>query len=116
MGVDLDKMEKDNVKPRFTMTKQKSVGNAKFKVTLGIMPDYTFEEGGVRVDGVSDNRPAFNAGIKQGDIIIKLGNIKIVGMQSYMEALGKFSPGDKTTVIIKRDGKEIVLPIELMGK
>jgi aminopeptidase YwaD len=112
----LAKMDKDNVKPVYTMTKQKSVGNTKFKVTLGIMPDYTYEEGGVRVDGVSDNRPASKAGIKQGDVIIKLGDFKIGGMQSYMEALGKFMPGDKTDVTVKRDGKEIVMPIELQGK
>ena len=107
------KMDKENVKPVFTPTKQKSTGKSSFKVTLGIMPDYTYESGGVRVDGVSDNRPAIKAGIKQGDIIIKLGDVKINGMQTYMEALGKFSPGDKTKVTLKRDGKEITLPIEL---
>ena len=80
------------------------------------MPDYTFETGGVRVDGVTDNRPAMKAGIKQGDIIVKLGDIKVMGMQTYMEALGKFTPGDKTQVTILRDGKELVLPIELAAK
>jgi len=107
------KMDNDNEKPRFTATKQTSMGRTAFKVTLGIMPDYTFETGGVRVDGVSDNRPVMKAGIKQGDIIIKLGDNKVNGMQTYMEALGKFSPGDKTMVTVTRDGKEMVLPIEL---
>ncbi len=106
------KMDKDNKKPEFTLTKQKTTGKSSFKVTLGIMPDYTFESGGVRVDGVSDNRPAIKAGIKQGDIIIKIGDFKINGMQSYMEALGKFTPGGKTTATLIRDGKEMVVPIE----
>jgi len=106
------KMDKENQKPAFTLTKQKTMGKSSFKVTLGIMPDYTYETGGVRVDGVSDNRPAIKAGIKQGDIIIKLGEFKINGMQSYMEALGKFTPGGKTNATIVRDGKEMVLPIE----
>ena len=65
------------------------------------------------MDGVSDNRPAMKAGVKQGDVIIQLGENKIMGMQSYMEALGKFTPGDKTQVTVLRDGKELVLPIEL---
>jgi len=65
---------------------------------------------------VSDNRPAMKAGVKQGDIITKLGDNVVNGMQSYMEALNKFSPGDKTLVTVKRDGKEIVLPIELLAK
>jgi C-terminal processing protease CtpA/Prc len=106
------KMDKEHSKPAFTLTKQKTTGKSSFKVTLGIMPDYTFETGGVRVDGVSDNRPAIKAGIRQGDIIIKLGDYKINGMQSYMEALGKFTPGEKTKATILRDGKEMVLPVE----
>ena len=107
------KMDKENTKPAFTKTKQTTMGKSSFKVTLGIMPDYTFETGGVRVDGVSDNRPAMKAGIKTGDIITKLGDNKINGMQSYMEALGKFAPGDKTKVTVTRDGKQMELPIVL---
>jgi Iap family predicted aminopeptidase len=110
------KEDKANVKPVFTQTKQKSPGATPFKVTLGIMPDYSYQEGGVRIDGVSDNRPAAKAGLKQGDVIIKLGPIEVKSMQSYMEALGKFKPGDKTEVIFMRNGKQMTLPIELMGK
>ncbi|MES2702912.1 MAG: M20/M25/M40 family metallo-hydrolase [Bacteroidota bacterium] len=107
------KMDKEHVKPLFTPTKQQTMGKTRFRVTLGIMPDYTYQDGGVRVDGVSDNRPAMKAGVKQGDIILQLGDNKITGMQTYMEALGKFSPGEKTNITVKRDGKEMQLPIEL---
>lgn len=106
-------MDKQKAKPTYTVTKQTTVGKTRFKVSLGIMPDYTFSEGGVRADGVTDGRPAAKAGLKTGDIITKLGDQKITGMQTYMEALGKFSPGEKTTVTILRDGKEMALPIEL---
>lgn len=106
-------MDKNHQKPAYTVTRQTTVGKTRFKVTLGIMPDYTFNEGGVRADGVSDDRPAAKAGLKAGDIITALGEHKINGMQTYMEALGKFEPGQKTTVTILRDGKEMVLPIEL---
>jgi len=109
-------MDNENVKPHFTPTKQITAGKRSYKVSLGIMPDYTYQDGGVRVDGVSDNRPAMKAGVKQGDIITKLGDVTINGMQSYMEALNKFSPGDKTQVTVKREGKELVLPIELQAK
>ncbi len=109
-------MDKEKVKPRYLVTKQKSTGKTSFRVTLGIMPDYSYQDGGVRVDGVSDDRPAARAGIKQGDIIIQLGDIKVNGMQSYMEALGKFAPGDKTKVTVKRDGKEVTMPVEMAGK
>jgi len=106
-------MDKEHVKPKYLVTKQAAVGKTRFKVSLGIMPDYTFDAGGVRVDGVTENRPAAKAGLKTGDIITQLGEHKISGMQSYMEALGKFSPGDKTEVRVTRDGKDLSLPIEL---
>lgn len=76
------------------------------------MPDYSFQEGGVRVDGVSDGRPAMKAGLKAGDVIIQLGDNKVNGMQTYMEALGKFAEGDKTTVKFIRNGKEMSAPLE----
>ena len=109
----ITKLDKENVKPAYTVTKQTSTGGrSKYKVTMGIMPDYSFQEGGVRVDGVSDGKPASKAGVKAGDIIIQLGEVKILSMQSYMEALGKLTPGEKTEVKLKRDGNELALPIE----
>jgi len=99
-------------RPSYRTTKQPSVGKVRFKVTLGIMPDYSFQEGGVRVDGVTENKPAIRAGLKGGDIIIQLGEHKVLGMQTYMEALGAFKEGDKTTVTIQRDGKEMTFPLE----
>src|SRR5690606_26693601 len=57
-------------KPKFTPTKQNSIKSVRFKVTLGIMADYSYENGdGVKVDGVSEDRPAIRAGVKAGDII-----------------------------------------------
>lgn len=110
------KMEGKGQKPAYTVTKTNSSGRTRFKVTLGIMPDYTYQEGGVRVDGVTDGKAAAKAGVKAGDIIVQLGQEKIQSMQSYMEALGKFQPGDVTQVKLKRDGKEMSLPIEFMAK
>ncbi len=109
------KMDEENSRPHYLVTKNATVGNAKFKVTLGIMPDYSFQEGGVRVDGVSDNRAAAKAGILTGDIIIQLGDIKISGIHTYMDALGKFKYGDKTVVKVQRAGKELSMPIEFVA-
>lgn len=108
----ITKMDKLNVKPGYLVTRTITPGKSKFKVTLGIMPDYTYQDGGVRVDGVTEGKAAGRAGVKAGDVIVQLGDIKIQSMQSYMEALGKFAPGDKTHVTVKRDGKDVVLPIE----
>ncbi len=84
----------------------------RFKVTLGIMPDYTFSGKGLKIDGVVKGKPAERAGLQAGDIIIKLGDYEIDNIYSYMEALSHFKKGDKTTVTVIRDGKEITKTVE----
>ncbi|MEO5582184.1 MAG: M20/M25/M40 family metallo-hydrolase [Saprospiraceae bacterium] len=90
----------------FTKTKDESgKRSTSFKVTMGIMPDYLYQEGGIRLDGVTDNKPAANAGLKAGDIVLKIGDTEIKDMNSYMEVLGKHEKGEKVNVEFKRDGK-----------
>jgi aminopeptidase YwaD len=102
-----DKMDK----LAFTKTREVSMGKSSFKVSLGVMPDYTFSGNGVLVDGVSENRPAQKAGIKVGDVLIQLGEHKFTDVQSYMGALNKFNKGETTNVKVMRGKEEIVLPI-----
>ncbi|MEO0311494.1 MAG: hypothetical protein RIQ89_1151 [Bacteroidota bacterium] len=73
-----------------------------FKVTLGVVPDYSFTGEGMRIDGVSEGKPAAKAGLLKGDVVIQLGSQLITDMQTYMKALGKFSKGETTTVKVKR--------------
>lgn len=78
-----------------------------FKVTLGVMPDYLYSGKGMRIDGVRPDRPAAVAGLQKGDIVMKMGDVEIVDMMGYMEALGQFAPGQKIKVVLDRDGKEM---------
>lgn len=87
----------------FTKTReQPTITTARFNVTMGIMPDYTFNGSGVRVDGISEGRPAQKAGLQTGDVIVQLGEHSTGSMEEYMQALSKFKKGDKTTVKYKR--------------
>lgn len=91
----------------FTKTREMQMGTSpRFAVTLGIMPDYTFSGGGVRADGVSDNKPAKKAGLQTGDVIVELGGKKVADLEAYMQILGTFKTGDKTTVKVKRGAEE----------
>ncbi|MGZ4036035.1 MAG: PDZ domain-containing protein, partial [Bacteroidia bacterium] len=83
----------------------------KYKVTLGLMPDYTFEGKGMRVDGVTDGKPAFKAGIKTGDVVLQIGEKKVGNLNEYMKALGTMKKGDTVEVIVLRDGKEIKINV-----
>ncbi len=88
----------------FQKTKDPNAGKmaSSFSVTLGIMPDYISEVKGLRIDGVSPDRPADNAGLLEGDIIIKMGDIDVGDIYDYMNALGKFRKGDSTVVVVAR--------------
>ncbi len=91
----------------FLATKNKSMGGSRsFKVTMGVMPSYSSSEAGLKVDGVSDGRPASKAGILTGDLIIQIGDNKIKDIQAYMEALGKFEKGQTVPVKLIRNGEE----------
>jgi len=69
---------------------------------MGIMPDYAFAGTGVRIDGISDGRPAQKAGLQTGDVIIQLGEHSVTSLENYMQALGSFKKGDTTIVKFKR--------------
>lgn len=102
-----------NAKLVFTKTReQQTTTTARFSVSLGIMPDYTFGGTGVRADGVTDGRPAQKAGLKAGDVITAIGEYKVATMEAYMQTLGKFKKGDKTTVQYTRDGKPLSATVE----
>ncbi len=90
----------------FQKTRDESTEVPDFKVTLGVIPDYLFNGKGMRIDGVKDNRPAFNANLKKGDIITKMGEIEIVDMMTYMKALGAHEKGQTIDIVIIRDGKK----------
>ena len=102
----------DNGKLAFRKTKNESESTPRFKVGLGVIPDYLFDGKGMRIDGVSEGRPAETSGLLKGDVVIQLGDSIITDMMSYMRALSVFDKGDKTTVRVKRGNKEVRSNIE----
>ena len=100
---------------RLTFQKTKSAEQQtvpSFTVTLGVMPDYIYGGPGVKLDGVTEDRPAAKAGIKTGDIVMKIGDFTIDDIYSYMRALSAYKPGDITNVVYQRGDKEIETEIQ----
>lgn len=114
LAVVIKLIESGDTQPKlaFLTTKNKSMGSARaFKVTMGVMPSYTSDEAGLKVDGVSDGKPAQKAGILTGDVIIQIGDYKIKDIQAYMDALGKFEKGMTVPVIVKRNGEQLTVNV-----
>ena len=107
-------IEKANNKGQLTFTKTREIpmsSKSSFKVSLGIMPDYTYSGDGIRADGVTDGKLAQRIGIIAGDIILQIGNYTFSDMQSYMGTLNKFSKGEAAKVKVKRGNKEIFFDV-----
>ena len=73
--------------------------NADIAKSLGIS-----ETKGVYVNDVNPGGSAEEAGIKAGDIIIKIGNFDIDNIGQLHEQISKYSPGDKVNVTVLRNG------------
>lgn len=102
----------DNGKLAFRKTKNESEDVPRFKVGLGVIPDYLYDGKGMRIDGVSEDKPAQKAGLQKGDIVVKLGDSLVTDMMSYMRALSTFDNGDTTKVTVKRGEDEVEAVIE----
>ncbi len=94
--------------------KFKRSSGARYKVTLGIMPDFAgMEKRGLRVDAVTKGKPAFNGGMKKGDIIVAIEGKKVGGIHDYMSRLQSLEAGKIITVDVIRNNEHTVLLIQL---
>ena len=93
--------------------KEQPSGRRRFKVTLGIMPDYSEEGEGLRVDGVINNKPAKRAGMEKGDVIVAMDGKPVKNIYDYMYRLEECKPGQRINVDVLRNGKNITLVVDL---
>ena len=107
----IDKLEGSG-KLAFSKPKDNGPQRVSLKVTLGVVPDLVYSGKGFRIEGVSSGKVAEKVGMKGGDIIIRMGEYNINDINAYMTALTKFTRGDKTKVIVLREGKEITFDVE----
>jgi serine protease Do len=68
---------------------------------------------GVYITKVADNSPASKAGLQQGDIITKVGDVTLDETHSYVNTLFTYKPGDQISLDVVRSNKNIQVPITL---
>jgi len=91
-------------------------GGGAMRVAFGTIPDYGENPKGFRLQGVSPGGTAEQIGLKAGDILTAFGEVQIKGIYDYMQALGKYKPGDKVVVKWLRDDKEMQAEALLKGR
>lgn len=100
-------------KPDYIKSKEQTSENRNmgFRVTLGIIPDYSSSSDGLSITGVKAGSVGEKAGLQAGDIIKKMGDFEIKNIYDYTDALSRFKPGDETMLLVKRGNDELTLNV-----
>jgi Do/DeqQ family serine protease len=64
----------------------------------------------------ADKSAAKAAGIKEGDVVVKLDEATIKSSTALIEYVGRKRPGDKISVTVNRQGKTVVIPVTLKSR
>jgi len=83
------------------------------KVSLGTVPDFAYQGEGMRLSGVTPGSPAEQAGMKEGDVIVRLNALPIKGLKDLSDVLKTMKAGDKASVVFLREGKEMKVEVEV---
>jgi S1-C subfamily serine protease len=87
-----------------------------FKVSLGVIPDYSDDPQGLRIDGVRAGTPAEKAGVQAGDILTQIGSTKVKNIYDLTAALSTLEPNTVVDLVVLRDGKEVKMKATLTGR
>jgi len=89
--------------------------HAKFKVTLGLMPDVmgVSRIPGLRADIVVAGKPAHTAGIRSGDIIQEIDGKPVKNMDEYMQRLSELEPDTTIPVKVLRNEEILTFQVHL---
>jgi aminopeptidase YwaD len=90
----------------FSKTNDIVVKLEKTKLNLGVIPDYSFDQNGIRINYCYPNKMGAVSGMKMGDIILKIGQFKIIDFDDYIEAMNKIEKDKEITILVKRDKNE----------
>jgi len=85
-------------------------------ITSQEMESLGLQKEGLKIKNIIDDSPAQKAGLKNNDIIIKIGDLIIDGRSSFDEYMAYQRPGNTLTLEVLREGKKQTLKLDLMDK
>jgi len=83
------------------------------RASLGTIPDFSRDSGGVLLAGTSPGGPAERAGLQKGDILTRLGEMSVDNLADLSTALKEHEPGDSVEVEVLRGGEKLVRRVVL---
>lgn len=113
----VNKVVEDLIK--FGVVQRGWLGVSVGSVTSNLAKEQSLEVNeGAYVSGFAENgkSAAKDAGIKEGDVIVKIDETQIKSSTELIEHVGRHRPGDKLLITVNRKGKEVTYPVVLKSK
>lgn len=82
-----------------------------YGASLGTIPDYADENGGVLLAGVRPGSAAEQAGMQRGDRLVELSGHAVGDIYDFMFVLRQSKPGETTTAVVERGGERLTVEI-----
>lgn len=104
----VSELQASDRRPTYAVARSQGAGRSGatgFRVYLGTVPNYADSNDGMKLDAVRDDSPAAKAGLRAGDVIIKMAGREIRNVYDYTYALGEMKAGQEYDVEVRRDGK-----------
>ncbi|MBX7079007.1 MAG: M28 family peptidase [Nannocystaceae bacterium] len=106
----LDALQHDALVPSYIeVARPAQARGGGFRVSLGTIPDYGANVDGVRLSGVRKDGAAEKAGLRKGDVIVRIGTRDIHNLDDYMASFGELEAGSTVAIVVVRDGKRVEL-------
>jgi hypothetical protein len=86
------------------------------KVSFGSIPEFSYPGPGVQLSGVMPGSPAEKAGLKQGDILVRIDDHEIADLREFSDVLKALEPGQKIQATIRRDDETLTVPVTLEAR
>jgi predicted metalloprotease with PDZ domain len=109
----LDIVLEDNERPRLVKTPNARAAKRGGVAYLGIIPDYSNDVEGLRIDSVTPESPAAMGGLLPGDVIRRFADIPIADLRGLTDGLRANKPGDIVKVTVQRAKETVTCSVRL---
>lgn len=71
---------------------------------------------GAYINGFAEKSSAKDAGLREGDVVVKIDETPIKSSTTLIEYIGRHRPGDQVNMYVNRKGKELTIPVTLKNR
>ncbi len=86
------------------------------RVSFGTVPEFAFQGPGVRVDSVLPDSPAARAGLRAGDVLVRIDEHEIENLRRFSEVLRTLEPGQTVRATVERDGTPVTVDVTVVAR